>query len=226
MINLLSPNDKKDIRAARVNTLLVRYMGIIAIAIAFIVGVLFVSFTILQQTKQNSLDQVRDNDVKADVYSKTRTQVESLSQSLSQAKTILDQEVRYSKVLTGVAALMPQGTIIESLTLEAPSAGETETPQAPAVDSPEIGASAEGLEQGATLPQAQAPATSSAASMPISLKVLAKSSAEAISLQNQFRSSPLIQNPNFQSVAEGDTGVSGYNASITMTFSLNPQGVR
>ncbi len=192
MINLLSPDHKKAIRAARVNVILSRYIGILVIGIVFLLGVLYVSHTILQQTKQHALEQIEANDIKADVYSDTKAQVDQLSTGLSQAKAILNQEVRYSKVLTSLAALMPQGTIIESLEL-----GSTEAASSPTTQS-----------------------------TPITLKVLAKSSTEAVALQNQFRSSPLIVSPNFQSVTETGSDVEGYPASITMTFTLNAAGAR
>ena len=185
MINLLSSDHKSAIRSARVNVILVRYSSILLIAIAFILGVLYVSYTILQRTEASAQAQIEANDIKADVYSDTKTQVDQLSQSLAQAKAVLDQETRYSKVLTSIAALMPPGTIIDTLTLES------------------------------TNPSA-----------PITLKVLAKTSNDAIALQNQFRSSPLISAPNFQSVTETGSDVDGYPASITMSFILNKSGAQ
>ncbi len=185
MINLLSSSHKSDIRAARVNIILIRYIVILLIAIAFILGVLYVSHKILERTEASALAQIEANDVKADVYSDTKTQVDQLSQSLAQAKTVLDQEMRYSKVLTSIAALMPPGTIIDTLTLDG-----------------------------------------SNPSAPITLKILAKTSSDAIALQNQFRTSPLISAPNFQSVTETGGDVEGYPASITMSFILNQSGVR
>lgn len=185
MINLLSTDHKNEIRAARVNVILVRYIAILIVAIIFILGVLTVSYVVLEQTKQSAQAQVEANDVKADIYSDTKAQVDQLSQGLTQAKLVLDQETRYSKVLTSIAALMPAGTIIESLTLDA-----------------------------------------SSTTAPITIKVLAKTSNDAVALQNQFRSSPLISAPNFQSVTETGSDVDGYPASITMSFVLNKAGIQ
>ncbi|MCD8561578.1 PilN domain-containing protein [Candidatus Saccharibacteria bacterium] len=121
MINLLSDERKDEIRAARVNVILVRYIVIIAVAIVFLLGSLALSYAILEVTRQSAQAQISANDVKSDVYKETREQVESLGQSLQTAKTILDNEVPYSKVLTGIGQLMPEGTIIDTVTLTSAS---------------------------------------------------------------------------------------------------------
>jgi len=117
MINLLADERKDQIKAARVNLILSRYTVIIVMAIAFLMAILFVSYTVLQGTKKSADATVLTNDTKADVYSATRTQVETLSSKLSQTKTALDQEIRYSQVLTTLGQLMPAGTILDSLDL-------------------------------------------------------------------------------------------------------------
>jgi Tfp pilus assembly protein PilN len=121
MINLLSEERKEEIRAARLNLILTRYIVIILMAIAFLMGVLFVSYTLLQNTKQSADSIVQSNDVKADVYSQTKQQVDALSAKLSQTKSTLDQEISYSKVLTTIGQLMPTGTILDSLNLDSSS---------------------------------------------------------------------------------------------------------
>ncbi len=121
MINLL-PNEKKtEIRAARTNVLLLRYSGILLLAILFILGSMYVSRTVLGFTKTSSEEVIASNDIKAGVYSSTKGQVDALSASLSETKTILDQEVLYSKVFVNIGQLMPPGTIFDKLALDANS---------------------------------------------------------------------------------------------------------
>ncbi len=117
MINLLADSRKTDIAAARANLIIARYTAILLLAFAFIGGVLFVSYSILGATMSNAESLIASNDVKADVYSETRQQVEGLSTQLSDARAAFEGEVRYSQVLVKVGQLMPAGTILDSLDL-------------------------------------------------------------------------------------------------------------
>lgn len=117
MINLLSNDQKDDIRAARANVILVRYMGIILLALVFIVGIFYVSYTVLRTTMDSNDAIIASNDLKADVYSDTKKEVDALSAKLNEAKTILNQEVRYSQLLPKLGQIMPAGTVLGDLEL-------------------------------------------------------------------------------------------------------------
>jgi len=117
MINLLSDERKDDIRAARANVIILRYMAIILLALIFISGALYVSYSLLQVTMKSNKEIIASNDVKADIYSETRQEVDTLSAKLNDAKTILNQEVRYSQVLVQIGQLMPAGTVLDEMTL-------------------------------------------------------------------------------------------------------------
>lgn len=121
MINLLPDQRKDDIRAARANVIILRYLGIIVLALVFLTGALFASHSILKVTMEANEEIISSNDVKADVYSETRQQVDALSAKLSDAKGILDQEIRYSQILVQIGQLTPPGTILDNLTLDASS---------------------------------------------------------------------------------------------------------
>lgn len=112
---------KKELRAARVNVLLIRYMGVIFAAFAFLVLILFGSYFLLDQTKISSQKLIDANDTKAEVYSSTKEQINSLSTQLAEAKGILDQEVLYSKVLVNIGQQMTPGTIIDKVSLDSAS---------------------------------------------------------------------------------------------------------
>ena len=117
MINLLSNDQKDDIRAARTNVILLRYMGIILLAIVFIIGIFYVSYTVLRTTMDSTDEIIASNDLKADVYSDTKQEVDALSAKLNEARGILNQEVRYSKLLPKLGQLMPAGTILGNIEL-------------------------------------------------------------------------------------------------------------
>lgn len=118
MINLLADDRKSEIRAARTNIILLRYMGIITLAFAFIAGAMYLSYSLLQSTMQSAEALVTANDVKADVYSDTKQQVDELGLKLKDAKAIADNEIRYSQVLIKIGQVMPAGTVLGDITLE------------------------------------------------------------------------------------------------------------
>lgn len=118
MINLLPDQRKEDIRAARANVILLRYMGIIMLALAFLGGALYLSYSLLQVTMKGNEEVIASNDTKAGVYNETRQEVDTLSSQLSETKAILDQEVRLSKILISIGQLMPADTILGDLTLD------------------------------------------------------------------------------------------------------------
>ncbi|MFZ1301676.1 MAG: PilN domain-containing protein [Candidatus Microsaccharimonas sp.] len=118
MINLLPTDKKAEIRAARTNVILVRYIVILIMALVFILGAMYVSYTVLGLTKKSAEDTIASNNIEADVYSSTKAQVTALSTSLAETRVILDQEIRYSKVFVNIGQLMPPGTVFEKLSLD------------------------------------------------------------------------------------------------------------
>ena len=117
MINLLPDIKKNDIKAARANVILLRYMGLVALAFAFIAGSVLISYLLLQSTMRSADELISTNDIKADVYSQTKAEVDELSAKLSTAKEIADQEVRFSRALQQLGSVMPAGTILGKTTL-------------------------------------------------------------------------------------------------------------
>jgi len=181
MINLLPIDKKAEIRAARTNLMLVRYIAVLVLATSFILGSMYVTYTVLGLTKSSSEKIIASNDVKAGVYSTTESQVAALSASLAQTKTLLDQEVRYSKVFVNIAQLMPSGAVFGKLDLS----------------------------------------SASFSGAPTNAKVYAKTSAEAVTLRQNFEKSTLFSGVSFQTIVESGSSVDGYPVSVDMTFTIN-----
>lgn len=127
MINLLPYDVKSEIRAARTNVILMRYIIVLIIAIVFLGIVGFSVYTILMDTKATAENTIKDNRAKASSYVAYKDEATTLRTSLSSAKSILDKEVRYSKIITGIAALMPSGTILDSLNISTSTLGSPTT---------------------------------------------------------------------------------------------------
>lgn len=130
MINLLPDDAKAEIYAARTNVKLVNYILILALGVIFLGAVSAGVYLVLITTEAGAKALIAENTSKSSSYSSVRAQADSLRSSLSSAKIILDKEVEYTKVVMGVAAAMPDGVVLDSLSLNASTFGTPITLQA------------------------------------------------------------------------------------------------
>ncbi|MDB5167169.1 MAG: Fimbrial assembly family protein [Candidatus Saccharibacteria bacterium] len=117
MINLLSEESKKELRAARSNVTLLNYMLILGLGVIFLAIISGGVYFVLLGTQSDAQNLISASQAKSSAYSSVEAQGSSLRASLTSAKTILDQEVLYTKVLTNIAGAMPTGVILDSLNL-------------------------------------------------------------------------------------------------------------
>lgn len=123
MINLLPDDEKKQIIAARSNVTLINYilflfMGAIFLGISSVV----VHYAITD-TKTNAEVLITENAKKSVSFSSVRTEAAALRATIAKAKGILDNEVLYTRILTGVAQAMPTGVVLENLSLSPATIG-------------------------------------------------------------------------------------------------------
>lgn len=121
MINLMPDTAKQQLRAARTNTILFRYILVILGSALFLALIAWGAFFLLSQIKDTSQRLIDANDSKTAVFDQTKAQIESLSADLNEVKGILDQEILYSKVMVNIAQQMPANTVLDKLTLDADS---------------------------------------------------------------------------------------------------------
>lgn len=126
MINLLPPQHKQDIRAARANSLLIRYNFLLLGILAFLMLAIGIVYVYLTGTKASAEATIKDNQSKVSSFASVAEQAQLFRNNLSVAKLILDKEVNYTKVILSVAKVLPAGTILTTLSLDASSFG-TET---------------------------------------------------------------------------------------------------
>lgn len=117
MINLLPSDLKAEIRAAKLNSLLVNYLVIIVFAIIFLCLLAGGAYYILGDAKASADKSIADNNAKAAVYADTRSRAVELQENLTSARKALDANIDYSALLIGFAALMPEGVVIEKMEL-------------------------------------------------------------------------------------------------------------
>ena len=117
MINLLPDDAKMQIHAARTNVTLVKYVFVLALGVIFLGFISTAVYFVLINIQANAEAIVTDNNSKSSAYSSVQAQAKNLRSSLTSAKTILDKEIAYTKVLTGIAKAMPTGVVLDTLNL-------------------------------------------------------------------------------------------------------------
>lgn len=117
MINLLPDTTKQQLRAARTNSALIKYILFLIISIIFLGAACGVSYIILGNSKTAAEKIIATSSTKSDSFLSVSNQATELSQKLLITKGILDQQVPYSDIVMGLAAVFPTGVVIDSLTL-------------------------------------------------------------------------------------------------------------
>ncbi len=127
MINLLPPNEKRQIRARKTNVLLWRYSMVSLLLSALLFALMAVVYIIMINSKAEAEETIRTSTAKSAEYQKVQEEIAEFSENLATARTILDKEVKYSKVATRIARALPSGVVLESLSLDATTFGQPTT---------------------------------------------------------------------------------------------------
>jgi hypothetical protein len=127
MINLLPQENQKEIRAAYVNTLLIRYLILLVCALIFLVGAIGFSYFYLGQAGARADETKIANEQKAAGFTDTQGVATTLRSQLSAARSLFDGEIRYSKALINFSLLFPEGTSINGITFNESSFGQSTT---------------------------------------------------------------------------------------------------
>ena len=115
MINLLPDDMKKDLRAARTNTVLLRYNIMLILAVLFLAGAIAIVYVFLSTMKTSAEQAIKENVVKEQSYATVKREADAFKSSLSDAKTIFDEELSYSRALVRYAQLFPDGTATNNI---------------------------------------------------------------------------------------------------------------
>jgi hypothetical protein len=123
MINLLAPDDRRQLAAARTNTLLRRYVFLMALVIAVLIVEMVGVYLIIGNDKARNEAVIQENEQKTTGYAETKQLATQFKSDLATAKVILDKQVPYTKLITGVAAALPQDARLDTLALNPESFG-------------------------------------------------------------------------------------------------------
>lgn len=127
MINLLPPKERKELAAARTNTLLLRYVILLGVLIGFIILEIGVVYVLLSNDKNNNQATIDDNNTKTANYAPIKKQADEFRSNLSIAKYILGKQVPYTTLMLAIANGLPEGAVIDQLALDPNSFGKPST---------------------------------------------------------------------------------------------------
>jgi len=118
MINLLPAESKEELRAAKLNVVLVRYVVIQLCTYVFLGFAFAAAHYQLGVAKTEAASIAAANQDKASVYSDTEAEARSLRQNLADAKVVLGGDIDYAAIVAALGKLLPEGVIIDSLKLD------------------------------------------------------------------------------------------------------------
>lgn len=129
MINLIGPDRKKQILAARRNSIWVRYNFLLVSTLAAITIILggTAFFYYGQKLSQDQSLQENNKKLKTKEYQDNKKKVDEFKKNLKTAKTVLDAETHYSDILLSVSKTMPPNTILKSIEFNAATFSSTKT---------------------------------------------------------------------------------------------------
>lgn len=117
MINLISPEQKRTIRAARINVMLVHYAIALA-SLGILIGLIYsLGFWIVGQDKAAVDAKLLSQSEQSKTYAAVEKEADAFRANLKVAKAILGKEISYSDFLLTLARDLPDGAIITNLSL-------------------------------------------------------------------------------------------------------------
>lgn len=117
MINLLPDTTKTQLRAAHTNVILSRYIVVLLFAVGFLVLISGGLYLILADTKEAATHAIDNTTAQNGDLALAESNAATFRSNIASAQAILSDDIHYSSLLTNLAALMPEGVIIDSLDL-------------------------------------------------------------------------------------------------------------
>lgn len=117
MINLLPGNAKKQIRAARTNAVLIRYIIYLGFAVIFLLIICGSVYIFLVSSKSSAEKSTRDAQSQINTSSPVIAQANNMRTIFEATKSILDKQISYSDIITEIGAVLPSGAVLDSLNL-------------------------------------------------------------------------------------------------------------
>lgn len=117
MINLISPEQKRDIRAARTNVTLLHYCTMFLVAGVLILLIYGAGFWLVFSDKRAATAKHQELERSVQAYAGIKQEADSFRKNLAIAKKILANETSYSTFLTTLGGDLPSGAILTALSV-------------------------------------------------------------------------------------------------------------
>ncbi|CAN5710303.1 hypothetical protein BH23PAT2_BH23PAT2_02970 [soil metagenome] len=125
MINLLPPDVKKSIEFARYNTVLVRWLMALVVAIAGVFIIILIGHMHLTRTTDNITQntEVIRNSLEEQNLEATQQEVQDISNSLNLIVQVLSRQVLFSDLIRQIGSIIPEGAVLTGLTINQTTGG-------------------------------------------------------------------------------------------------------
>ena len=127
MINLLPSDYRKQLAAARTNTLLLRYVMLLGAFIAVLLLEIGVVYLFLNAEKARNEATIADSAARTRGFEPIRKEAEQFKSDLATAKHILGKQVPYSELILAIANNLPTNVVIDTLTIDPTTFGSPST---------------------------------------------------------------------------------------------------
>lgn len=127
MINLMPPDNRKQLAASRANSIILRYILLMSIVIAVVVVEVALVYLMLRNEKGLHEQAIADSDKQAAAYMSIQNDAETFKKNLAISKYILDRQIPYTDLIFAVANALPEGATIDTLSLVPTSFGTPTT---------------------------------------------------------------------------------------------------
>lgn len=119
MINLLPPDLKEDFIYGRRNTKLRRWSISLFVCILGIFSVVAIGQLYMQRSIKSYAKQVDqgNNELREQKLTETQNRVKEISNSMNLVVQVLSREILFSKLLTQVGAILPNGIVLTDLSI-------------------------------------------------------------------------------------------------------------
>jgi Tfp pilus assembly protein PilN len=115
MINLLSNESKKELKAAHTNVTLIKYFIFLGFSLGFLILVSGGSYWFLSIIKSSNDQSALDQTSTKVAYNSAKKQLAAIENDMVAAKDIMNKQILYSKIIESITSTLPSGTILESL---------------------------------------------------------------------------------------------------------------
>lgn len=124
MINLLPDEVKRDIRAARMNVILLQYNFFTLLAMIVVVGLCLMFFVFLNVSHSSAAEASNQNKQAAQSLNDVMAAAEDYRKDLQTAKSIFDKSINFTEVVFAITRLVPKGVVLTQIDIKKDTFGQ------------------------------------------------------------------------------------------------------